>query len=640
MQSACSFSGCAELPGNDSQIALGGWNFLCNGGTRNGMGCCSNADCSGGGTCQGGGDLDGDGTSDTDVGTVQQQAGTGLHELGHNLNLGHGGNNWLNNKPNYLSIMNYSFQLGGVPPTDPDGAGGPLVGRVDYSPAQLATLIENNLSEPAGIGDGTDSTVFWCPTDGNTPSGTGPGTGAIDWNCDGDGGTDTGVSSDINSDSGVDCVREGANGMLDTATAGDDVVAGTRIREGANLQCDTTATGDDVQWRPTGPLNGFDDWANIKYDFQTTDDYEDGVHTASVAMIEVDYETYSEELAPDPAVSITATPDPVLTGSEITYRIELSNNSAAAALNVVVSDALPAETTFVSCTATGGGVCGTAGTNRTVTYASLPGGETRMITIRATVNCPLVDGTSVDNNEASVTVSASNPPPVITDVAADPDELWPPNHHMVDVGVDYTVTDNCGPVTCELAVTSDEPQEGLGDGDTAPDWEVVDANNVRLRSERAGGGDGRSYSIAVTCTDSGGGSSTETTTVEVPHDRSGRALAGIGFDASGAALAPQASQFGLILPWTRAFDPSRVDAAGALVGHTLGTLAISNWLLTDVNGDRRTDLVLVYDAEAARALMAEGGGQSLALRYRMEDGTSYLVPDIFALSVTRGTPKR
>ena len=37
------------------------------------------------------GDVDRDGLPDENVGTIPQQAGTFMHELGHNLNLGHGG---------------------------------------------------------------------------------------------------------------------------------------------------------------------------------------------------------------------------------------------------------------------------------------------------------------------------------------------------------------------------------------------------------------------------------------------------------------------------------------------------------------------------------------------------------------------
>ena len=45
------------------------------------------------------------------VGTSLQQAGTFMHELGHNLGLHHGGQEDTNYKPNYLSVMNYLFQM-------------------------------------------------------------------------------------------------------------------------------------------------------------------------------------------------------------------------------------------------------------------------------------------------------------------------------------------------------------------------------------------------------------------------------------------------------------------------------------------------------------------------------------------------
>ncbi|HPT46064.1 MAG TPA: Ig-like domain-containing protein [Candidatus Rifleibacterium sp.] len=46
---------------------------------------------------------------------INSQASTIMHELGHNLGLLHGGNEDLNNKPNYFSIMNYMYSNNGLP---------------------------------------------------------------------------------------------------------------------------------------------------------------------------------------------------------------------------------------------------------------------------------------------------------------------------------------------------------------------------------------------------------------------------------------------------------------------------------------------------------------------------------------------
>ena len=107
------------------------------------------------------------------------------------------------------------------------------------------------------------------------------------------------------------------------------------------------------------------------------------------------------------------------------------------------------------------------------------------------------------------------PAPVITGVSATPNVLWPPNHKFVEVTIDYTVTDPC-PNTCVLTVSSNEPPVD----DKEPEWIVVDAHHVALRAERLGSGDGRIYTITITCTnDTNKKSSTQTVTVLVPHDQ-------------------------------------------------------------------------------------------------------------------------
>lgn len=104
--------------------------------------------------------------------------------------------------------------------------------------------------------------------------------------------------------------------------------------------------------------------------------------------------------------------------------------------------------------------------------------------------------------------------------------LWPPNHNMVDINITANAEDDSGlPVTLSAIVSSNELQEGLGDGDMAPDWTepVIDNDtgtiSLQLRAERSGSENGRVYTVAVTATDSSNNSSTANVEVIVPHDK-------------------------------------------------------------------------------------------------------------------------
>lgn len=162
-------------------------------------------------------------------------------------------------------------------------------------------------------------------------------------------------------------------------------------------------------------------------------------------------------------------------------------------------------------------VAGTCG----VVVCSPPSGATFPVGT-TTVNCTAtrLDG---GTNTCSFTVTVVDAEaPVITGASVDKPTLWPPNHKMVLVTVNYSTGDNCTPsagINCTLSVSSNEPVDGTGDGDTSPDWEVVDAHHVRLRAERSGGGNGRVYTITITCTDGAGNVATQTVTVTVPHDQ-------------------------------------------------------------------------------------------------------------------------
>jgi hypothetical protein len=130
-------------------------------------------------------------------------------------------------------------------------------------------------------------------------------------------------------------------------------------------------------------------------------------------------------------------------------------------------------------------------------------------------------GTDASSNASSCAFRVrvfDTTPPTITSVAARPALLWPPNHKMVPVAVTVGATDLCSALACRVvSVTSDEPVNGLGDGNTAPDWTITGDLAVSLRAERAGGGDGRTYTINIECKDAFANRATAPVTVSVPH---------------------------------------------------------------------------------------------------------------------------
>jgi uncharacterized repeat protein (TIGR01451 family) len=110
----------------------------------------------------------------------------------------------------------------------------------------------------------------------------------------------------------------------------------------------------------------------------------------------------------DLSVSKAASPDPVIAGGNLTYAITVANNGPDSADNVALTDDLPPDLILVSCSATGGGVCGGTGNNRTVTFASLAASGSATITIEATVNAAMPGGATVTNT-VSATSATSDP---------------------------------------------------------------------------------------------------------------------------------------------------------------------------------------------------------------------------------------
>jgi len=109
--------------------------------------------------------------------------------------------------------------------------------------------------------------------------------------------------------------------------------------------------------------------------------------------------------------------------------------------------------------------------------------------------------------------------PVVDKLSVDTNTLSPPNHAMRLITLSYQTSDNGPAPTVAVTVSSNEPVDGTGDGDTAPDWEVVDGTHVRLRAERSGHGTGRVYTIHVIATDASGNITVADVCVVVPHDK-------------------------------------------------------------------------------------------------------------------------
>jgi len=144
---------------------------------------------------------------------------------------------------------------------------------------------------------------------------------------------------------------------------------------------------------------------------------------------------------------------------------------------------------------------------------------THEITLKVTDD---TDKTSTDI--VSVQVVDTTPPKV--HLALTPSMLWPPNHKLVDVHANLAV-EECGPYTVTLeSVTSNEPDNGLGDGDTVGDIQGASIGtadvDLKLRAERAGGGSGRIYTLVYKIVDAVGLETIAQAQVRVPHDQSGK----------------------------------------------------------------------------------------------------------------------
>jgi len=173
-------------------------------------------------------------------GTVDQQAGTFMHEMGHTLGLWHGGNIDQYYNPNYISVMNYTWQ---VPfPWQTPGSR-----RLNYSPVALPTLNESSLDERVGL---------------NPPRGAYP----------------------IISVPYTDLMRVIQQARLQPATSVDWTGNGP-IDSPSIPPVDINLVGElPAVTNPGQTLNGYADWPNLVFNFRDSPDFRPGVHTRAVQI--------------------------------------------------------------------------------------------------------------------------------------------------------------------------------------------------------------------------------------------------------------------------------------------------------------------------------------------------------------------
>jgi hypothetical protein len=143
-----------------------------------------------------------------------------------------------------------------------------------------------------------------------------------------------------------------------------------------------------------------------------------------------------------------------------------------------------------------------------------------------------VTGMAADQagNTASLTVEDINIDKTSPQLActADPDRLWPPDHRLVPVTVEVTGDDQLSGFASFVLneATSNEPDDGRGDGHTTGDIRNFDIGTAdtegELRAERSGRGQGRIYTLIYSGADAAGNDAACTVTVEVRHDQGRR----------------------------------------------------------------------------------------------------------------------
>jgi hypothetical protein len=247
------------------------------------------------------------GVSVGQVGTIDDHAGTLMHELGHTFNLRHGGpddgntstDDLDNCKPNYLSVMNYAYQT---------------TEYVSDRPIDFSRYVESHLNEENGI----DETAGFNPLDSRwnsiaygTPSRipivSSDGSN-IDWNGDGDDTQTSVIDANVNHFNGVTKCME-------------DAYTGEPVRK---------------------DLVGSDDWNNLVFDFKSSVLFQDGIHQATASIGELTIDTIREmrlSVLQGLLFEIQSLPDSSFASPASNSRLALENEISSID-NLILSDDL------------------------------------------------------------------------------------------------------------------------------------------------------------------------------------------------------------------------------------------------------------------------------------------------------------
>ena len=250
--------------------------------------------------------------------------------------------------------------------------------------------------------------------------------------------------------------------------------------------------------------------------------------------------------------------------------------------------------------------------------------------------------TVTDTNDASdsdnvvVTIRDTTPPNLL--VSLSPNSLWPPNHKMVDITANITVTDACDahPTVKLVSISSNEPANSTGDGNTSPDIAGAtfgtDDRSFQLRAERKGNGNGRVYTVTYSAEDESGNTAKQIPTVTVAHDQGVSDYTVDAFPASATIKQGQSAAFALTVTPINGFNQAVSFACAGLPAGASCTFAPS--FVTPNGGPVATTLTVKTTATSTHAglyeplnwLWAQGGVFALAM---------LLFPGVFRRNMSR-----